>query len=345
MDPVGVPERSVEKEEFLSGDEAAAIEAAQLKKHYPLRKGFVDKFLVRGQRYVRAVDGISLRIKRGETFGLVGESGCGKSTLGRCILRLESVTGGIIRVFGRNILSLTTEQLKEFRKEAQIVFQNPYSTLPPHKTIGSMLKEVVAYHNIVERNLTKEYCLELLGQVGLSETFYSRRPKALSGGQRQRAAIARALALESKFIVLDEPVTALDISVQAQILNLLIELQKSKDLTYLFIAHDLSVIRHVADTVGVMYLGKLVELAPSHGLFENPLHPYTKSLISSSPLLSEIHKIDRMELTGEVPSPIDPPAGCRFHTRCPFSSGRCRSEEPQLTIVEGEHRVACFLQD
>ncbi len=319
------------------------IEIGHLKKYYVLRKGFIDKILVREQKYVKAVDDISLDIRRGETFGLVGESGCGKSTLGRCVLRLESITAGNIRVFGQNIRSLADRQLKKLRKEVQVVFQNPYSTLPPHKTIGNMLKEVVNHHEIVKRDMIKEYCLDLLGQVGLSEVFYTKKPKALSGGQRQRAAIARALATEPQFIVLDEPVTALDTSIQAQILNLLMELQNKRDLTYLFIAHDLSVIRHVSDTVGVMYLGKLVELAPTRQLFQKCLHPYTKSLASSSPLLSEVYRIDRIELTGEVPSPIDPPAGCRFHTRCPFSFSRCSKEEPKLIGPDKGHLVSCFL--
>lgn len=321
----------------------AIVEVNHLKKHYTVRGGVIDKILIRKQKYVRAVDDISFVIRKGETFGLVGESGCGKSTLGRCVLRLESLTAGNIKVFEQNIHSLSDKQLKSFRKQAQVVFQDPYSSLPPHKTLENMLKEVVAYHKTAQGDMLKEYCRDLLDRVGLSETLYTRRPRALSGGQRQRAAIARALATEPKFIVLDEPVTALDISVQAQILNLLVELQKERDLTYLFIAHDLSVIRHVSDTVGVMYLGKLVELAPSKELFEKSLHPYTKSLMSSSPLLSEVYEIDRVELAGEVPSPIDLPVGCRFHTRCPFASSRCGKEEPKLTAVNSGHFVSCFL--
>ncbi len=321
----------------------AIVEVVHLKKHYTVRKGGIDRILLKEQKYVKAVDDISFTIRKGETFGLVGESGCGKSTLGRCVLRLESLTAGDVKVFGQNIYSLSDKKVKNFRKQAQVVFQNPYSSLPPHKTLGNMLKEVVTHHKTAQGDMLKGYCRDLLDHVGLSETLYTRRPRALSGGQRQRAAIARALATEPKLIVLDEPVTALDVSVQAQILNLLVELQKERDLTYLFIAHDLSVIRHISDTVGVMYLGKLVELASSEELFEKRLHPYTKALMSSSPLLSEVYEIDRVELMGEVPSPIDLPAGCRFHTRCPFAFGRCRQKEPELTAVNSGHFMSCFL--
>jgi len=320
-----------------------AVAVRDLKKYYKLRTNFVDKILIKEQKYIKAVDDISLAITERKTFGLVGESGCGKSTLGRCVLRLEPLTGGNITIFEQNIYSLEEKELRRFRKRVQMVFQNPYSTLPPHKTIGKMLKEVVDYHKVVKEKEAKDYCLLLLEQVGLDGRFSESRPKALSGGQRQRAAIARALSTEPRLIVLDEPVTALDISIQAQILNLLMRLQEEKGLTYLFIAHDLSVIRHVSDIIGVMYLGKIVELLPAKALGKDSVHPYTKSLMSSSHMLGELFKSEKIRLTGEVPSAIDPPVGCKFHTRCPYSFDRCKKEEPRLNPVEEGHFASCFL--
>ncbi|MBW2056633.1 MAG: ATP-binding cassette domain-containing protein [Deltaproteobacteria bacterium] len=316
-----------------------------LKKYYRLRTGFVDKMFMKEQKYVKAVDDVSLEIGERKTFGLVGESGCGKSTLGRCILRLEPITDGTITVFGQDIGGLDENGLRHFRKRAQMIFQNPYSTLPPHKTIGRMLKEVVDYHRVVDGKEAGQYCLSILEQVGLDGKFFNSRPKTLSGGQRQRAAIARALATEPRFIILDEPVTALDISIQAQILNLLMRLQEEKGLTYLFIAHDLSVIRHVSDVIGVMYLGKMVEFLPADELGSNSAHPYTRSLMSSSPMLSELFEGEKIRLTGELPSAIDPPQGCRFHTRCPYCFDRCKKEEPRLKSVGESHLVSCFLCD
>jgi oligopeptide/dipeptide ABC transporter ATP-binding protein len=224
-----------------------------------------------------------------------------------------------------------------------MIFQNPYSTLPPHKTIGKMLKEVVDYHKVADNRMAKEYSVFLLEQVGLDPKFFDSRPKALSGGQRQRAAIARALSTDPKLVVLDEPVTALDISIQAQILNLLLRLQEEKGLTYLFITHDLSVVRHVSDVIGVMYLGNMVELMPAKDLGKESLHPYTKSLISSSPILSTFCNVNSIQLTGELPSAIEPPTGCKFHTRCPYVFEKCKKEEPQPIDVDQGHSVACFL--
>lgn len=326
-----------------TSDREYAVAVRDLKKYYKLRTSFVDKVLMKEQKYIKAVDDIFLEISERKTFGLVGESGCGKSTLGRCVLRLEQLTGGNITVFGQNISSLEEKELRRFRKKVQMIFQNPYSTLPPHKTVGKMLKEVVDYHKVVSEKEARDYCLLLLEQVGLDARFFESRPKALSGGQRQRAAIARALSTDPRLIVLDEPVTALDISIQAQILNLLMRLQEEKGLTYLFIAHDLSVIRHVSDVIGVMYLGKIVELLPAKALGKDSAHPYTKSLMSSSPMLSEFFKSEKIRLTGELPSAIDPPVGCKFHTRCPYSFDRCRKEEPRLNPVEEGHFVSCFL--
>lgn len=320
-----------------------AVSVNELKKHYRVRTGFFNKLFFGKEKFVKAVDGISLNILERQTFGLVGESGCGKSTLGRCILRLEPVTQGDITVFGQNISDLEEKELRSFRKRLQMIFQNPYSTLPPHKTIGKMLKEVVNYHHVADKHKAKEYTIFLLEQVGLDGKFFDSRPKALSGGQRQRAAIARALSTDPKLVVLDEPVTALDISIQAQILNLLLRLQEEKGLTYLFITHDLSVVRHVSDVIGVMYLGKMVELLPAKSLGKESLHPYTKSLISSSPILSSFYNTNTIQLTGELPSAIDPPPGCKFHTRCPYSFERCQNNIPQPITVNQGHMVACFL--
>ena len=320
-----------------------AVIVNDLKKHYQVRTRILDKILFGNKRFVKAVDGLSIDIVERSTFGLVGESGCGKSTLGRCILRLEPVTQGDITIFGQDIGSLVEKELRHFRKKVQMIFQNPYFTLPPHKTIGKMLKEVVDYHQVADKHEAREYSMFLLEQVGLDGKFFNSRPKALSGGQQQRAAIARALSTDPKLVVLDEPVTALDISIQAQILNLLLRLQKEKGLTYLFITHDLAVVRHVSDVIGVMYLGKIVELMPARALGKESLHPYTKSLISSSPFLNTLYNSNTIQLTGELPSAIDPPPGCKFHTRCPFSFDRCQKEEPQLIAVDQGHFVACFL--
>jgi len=325
------------------GEEGSVVRVEDVRKYYPCRKGVAERLLSRGPKWVRAVDGVSFEILQGETFGLVGESGCGKSTLGRCILCLEPVTSGSISVLNRDVGALKERELRQFRKRIQVVFQNPYSTLPPHRTIGNMLREVVDFHRIVPQEESKGYCADLLRQVGLEPALARRRPRALSGGQRQRAAIARALATEPQFVVLDEPVTALDVSVQAQILNLLLDLQEARGLTYLFIAHDLSTIRHVSDRIGVMYLGKLVELAAREELFDLPLHPYTRALISSSPHIVDESGDSRVYLTGEVPSPTNPPSGCRFHTRCPKRFGHCDKEEPSLVDVRPGHAVACFL--
>ncbi len=327
----------------VPGEELTVVRVDDLRKYYPCRKGVAERLLSRGPKWVRAVDGVSFEIRQGETFGLVGESGCGKSTLGRCILRLEPVTSGSITVLNRDIGALKERELRPFRKRIQVVFQNPYSTLPPHRTIGNMLREVVDFHHIVPEEASKNYCADLLAQVGLEPALAGRRPRALSGGQRQRAAIARALATEPQFLVLDEPVTALDVSVQAQILNLLLDLQEARGLTYLFIAHDLSTIRHVSDRIGVMYLGKLVEVAPREELFDLPVHPYTQALISSSPHIGEESEARRVYLIGEVPSPINPPSGCRFHTRCPRRLDDCEKEEPRLIAVRPGHAVACLL--
>ena len=301
------------------------LEVRDLQKYYFEQDTFVDTLLGRKRRSVKAVDGISFGIEPGETLGLVGESGCGKSTTGETLLRLREATGGSVHFDGANVFEMGSEELKAFRKDAQIVFQDPFSSLDPRMTIGDIIAEPLKIHGIPEesgdrskRKWRRDKAGELLERVGLSSTHLDRYPHEFSGGQRQRIGIARALALEPDFIVLDEPVSALDVSVQAQVLNLLGDLQEEFGLTYLFIAHDLSVVRHICDRVAVMYLGNIVELGPTDELFESPKHPYTQALLESVPRPSTAEHGRRVEaLSGDVPSPRNPPSGCRFRTRCP----------------------------
>jgi len=309
----------------------ALLEVTDLKKYYPLTRSFLYSRIV-GE--VKAVDGVSFSINKGETLGLVGESGCGKSTLGRTIIRLEELTSGKIQYNGTDISNLDRRNLKWFRKEAQIIFQDTHSSLDPRMTAGESIGEALDIRGI--KGDTSDVA-ELLEEVGLPADFASRYPHELSGGQKQRIGIARALAVQPKLIIADEPVSALDISVQAQVLNLLMDLQSEYSLTFLFIAHDLSVIRHIADRVAVMYLGKLVEQGSSDDVFNNPLHPYTRALLSAIPGKN----VERVPLQGEVPSPINPPRGCRFHTRCPKRMKVCKEIEPQVSGTD--HMVACHL--
>ena len=318
--------------------EKPLVEAINLKKYFPV-KGI---FFTRG--YVRAVDGVTFMIPEGKTLGLVGESGSGKTTTGRLVLRLIEPTSGEIYFSGKNVLKLRGEELKRFRREAQIIFQDPYSSLNPRMTVFDLIMEPVMIHGIKVSD-PESFVVNLLYNVGLNETHLYRYPHEFSGGQRQRIAIARALALRPRFMVLDEPTSALDVSVQAQILNLLKELQSKYEMTYLFISHDLGVIRYMSDYIAVMYLGQIVEMGPAEEVFEKPLHPYTKALLSSIPVPDpEIaRKREKLRITGEPPSPINPPKGCRFHPRCPFVMERCRVEEPVLEEVEKGHWVACWL--
>jgi len=315
------------------------IEVENLKKYYPVTAGLLSRHVAD----VKAVDGVSFYIIEGETLGLVGESGCGKSTLGRILLRLEEPTAGKVLYKGNDIMTWDKRQLKELRKEVQMIFQDPQSSLDPRMTIGDSIGEALLIHGMKNERERLERVEELLKQVGLEPEHAIRYPHEFSGGQKQRVGIARALAVNPKLIVADEPVSALDVSVQAQILNLIKGLQHELGLAYLFIAHDLSVIGHVSDRIVVMYLGQVVESADRTELFGHPLHPYTEALLSAIPIPDPHQKRERILLQGEVPSPIDPPPGCRFHTRCPRVMKRCRQEEPKLQQLEGEHSVSCHL--
>ncbi|WP_442596536.1 ABC transporter ATP-binding protein [Neobacillus sp. D3-1R] len=313
------------------------LEVKDLKQYFPIKGGVFGRTV----NHVKAVDGISFEIFEGETVSIVGESGCGKSTTGRAILRLDEPTSGQILFKGENLLSLSKNKMREKRRDLQVIFQDPYASLNPRQTVGRMIEEAMGILNVVPKAERRQRTIELLEQVGLRADMIHRYPHEFSGGQRQRIGIARALAVKPKLLICDEAVSALDVSVQAQVLNLLKKLQKEYQLTYLFISHDLGVVRHISDRVIVMYLGNIVEIADKKSLFENPQHPYTKALLSAIPEPTRKRNKERMILTGDVPSPINPPSGCRFHTRCPMATEQCRENTQSLRQVGPGHFVAC----
>lgn len=323
-------------------DKEALVEISGIKKHFPIRKGFFNRQV----GAVRALDGIDLSIRKGETLGLVGESGCGKSTLGRVILRLLPATAGSVKFENNDVLSANENSMKALRRHMQIVFQNPYASLDPRMTIRQIIQEPLEVHDAAKGAELRDRVLKLLGLVGLSEEMADRYPHEFSGGQRQRVGIARALALNPKLIVADEPVSALDVSVQAQILNLLISLKSEFQLTYLFIAHNLDVVRYISDRIAVMYLGRIVEIGECDEVYTMPLHPYTKALISAAPVPDpNFDRSHRVLLQGDLPSPANPPSGCRFHTRCPIARERCKVEDPVLRELTPGHFSACHFAE
>ena len=327
-------------EETVSAGDGPILEVENLVKHFPIKAGIL---IDRQIGAVQAVDGVSFSVNRGETLGLVGESGCGKSTLSRAILQLIEPTSGSVRFDGREITGLRGSELRKLRPQMQMVFQDPYASLNPRKRVAQIVGDPMKLHGIVPRGGAVKAVQELLERVGLNPEHYNRFPHEFSGGQRQRIGIARALSLNPRMIIADEPVSALDVSIQAQIINLLEDLQGEFDLTYIFVAHDLGVVRHVADRIAVMYLGKIVELGPAAEVYSNPIHPYTLSLLSAVPIPDPRANAERkqMILEGDVPSPADPPAACRFHTRCPFATDVCSVEEPPLIDHGGGHFAAC----
>jgi oligopeptide/dipeptide ABC transporter ATP-binding protein len=316
----------------------ALLEIRNLKKYFPVRSGLLG----RAREHVKAIDGVSFDVDDGETVGLVGESGCGKTTLGRCLVRLVEPTSGSIRFENRELSALSAPAMREMRRKMQIIFQDPYASLNPRMRVGEIIGEGMRIHDLAKGRERKQRVVELLARVGLRAEYYGRYPHEFSGGQRQRIGIARALAVNAKFIVADEPVSALDVSIQVQILNMMLDLQQEFGLTYLFISHDLRVVEHVSDRVAVMYLGKIVEIAPSATLHGAGQHPYTRALLSAVPVTDPARKRERIVLQGDVPSPIDPPSGCSFHPRCPFAQKRCAEEEPRLEF-DGAHGVACHV--
>ena len=320
---------------------APLLEVRDLKKYFPIRKGLLSRTV----GHVKALDGISFDVSAGEVLGLVGESGCGKTTAGRCILQLTEPTSGSVRFEGRELVGLPRRELRSLRQRMQIVFQDPYSSLNPRLTVGSILREAITTHKLASGRAADERVADLLAKVGLSPSHAARYPHEFSGGQRQRIGIARALAVNPRLIVADEPVSALDVSIQAQVVNLLRDLQRELGLTYIFVAHDLSVVKHISDRVAVMYLGTIAELAGSAELYANPRHPYTVSLLSAIPIPDPDRRRNRIVLRGDVPSPANPPSGCRFHTRCYMAQPLCSEQVPLLREVAPGHWSACHFAE
>ena len=317
------------------------LEVSHLKKYYPIKGGMFGRVVGN----VKAVDDVSFSIKRGTTMGLVGESGCGKTTVGKTILRLHEITDGSVVFDGTDITKLDSKQMRKFRPRMQLIFQDPYSSLSPRLPVGTIIGEAVKEHHIVPDSEYEDYVSRIMKNCGLQEYHKDRYPHEFSGGQRQRICIARALALNPEFIVCDEPVSALDVSIQAQIITLLGDLQKQYGLTYLFISHDLSVVEHISDTVGVMYLGSIIEYAPKKVIFNKPMHPYTQALFSAIPMPDPTLKMDRIILEGSIPSPANPPKGCKFHTRCRNCMEICKNKAPEMRDMGDGHLVACHLYD
>ncbi|MFR4986442.1 MAG: ABC transporter ATP-binding protein [Lachnospirales bacterium] len=323
----------------MENKDRVLLEVKNLVKHYPIKAGVLQKTVGK----VRSVDGVSFSIERGKTFGLVGESGCGKTTIGRTLIRLVEPTSGQAFLNGQDIFSLNKKDLKALRPKLQMIFQDPYSSLNPRMPVGEIIGEAVREHNLVEKDRLKDYILQIMEECGLRRYYIDRYPHEFSGGQRQRICIARALALRPELVIADEPVSALDVSIQAQVINLMKDLQTKNGLTYLFISHDLSVVEYLADTVGVMYLGSLVELATKEQIFSNPKHPYTQALLSAVPIPDPDKKMNRIILEGDIPSASNPPKGCKFHTRCPNCMDICKEQAPVWKDYGNGHYTACHL--
>lgn len=330
-----------EEKVTVSSSKDVVLRVEHLKKYFPIATDFFG----RPTAYLRAVDDISFTLERGKTIGIVGESGCGKTTLGRTILKLYDITDGEIYFEGNNITGLSKSAMKKYRTDMQLIFQDPYSSLSPRMTVGNIIGEAVRQHHIVPKDEVHDYVLDIMKKCGLRPQFYDRYPHEFSGGQRQRICIARALAVKPKLVICDEPVSALDVSIQAQIINLLKELQTTMGLTYIFISHDLSVVKYITDRIIVMYLGNMMEMGDTAGIFRNPLHPYTQALFSAVPVPDPDVKMKRIILEGDIPSPANPPSGCKFHTRCSKCMGVCAAKAPRYVEAEAGHFVACHLYD